>query len=162
MSRHSSDARDPRATYVGRVPDLSPHVFFRGQNASPDAESETAPGCCEQTWIEPDAVAVEAGDKWLRAVLDAVGGADLEVEVGGAGAAGVAGGEDEGSGFDVAAAGDVEVAAVAVGPSGAEVVDDGDADAAGGAAVDAAGGAALLPPVVRPGRTVATVPARTA
>ena len=73
-------------------------------------------------------------------MLDAVVGADLKVEVRGAGAAGVAGGEDEGSCFDVAAEGDVEVAAVAVGPAGAEVVDDGEADAACGAAVDASGG----------------------
>ena len=82
-----------------------------------DTALETAPGYGERPWIEPDAVAVEAGDKGLWAVLDAVGGADFEVEVRGAGAAGVAGGEDEGSCFDVAAAGDVEVAAVAVGLS---------------------------------------------
>jgi hypothetical protein len=54
---------------------------------------------------------------------------DLEVEVWGSAATGVAGAEDLLSGDDSLAESDVELAAVAVDPAGVGVVDDGDADA---------------------------------
>ena len=82
-------------------------------------------------------------------MLDAVGGGELDVEVGCAGAAGVAAGEDLGAGGDVLADLDVGGVAVAVGPVVAVDVADGDADAAGSAA-GGVGAAALVPPVVRP------------
>lgn len=64
----------------------------------------------------------------------AVCGADLEMEVGAAGSAGVAGGKDLGSSGDGGTRRDVSCVAVAVGPAGSLVVFDGDADATGLAA----------------------------
>ena len=76
---------------------------------------------------------------------------DLFLDVGCAGAAGVAGPEDLVAGGDVVAEGDGEVVAVAVGPAAGVAVDHGDTHTAGVAAAAAGCAAAIGPPVVRPG-----------
>lgn len=122
--------------------------------------SEAAAGARQSGRVGADAVVHERGEKVLRATTNSAGRADLQVEVGCAGSAGVPARDQQRPGIDSRTVGDVEVTAVTVCPSGAVcVVDDGHADAAFGAAVASSLGTTLFPPVVWPRRDAGDGPA---
>jgi hypothetical protein len=93
----------------------------------------------------PGVVVVEGCDEGLGAAVGAVG-ADLDVGVGACAVAGVAGVKDLLAGGDGVALVDVVGGAVAVGPLGVLVVEDGEPDAAGvvGVVVVGVGGVGVV------------------